>query len=107
VTDKFAFIDAEKAMFPIVKMCTWLEISTSGYYEWRNRPASATAQRRRRLTALIQAIFEESESTYGYRRMHAALVRPGEHCGPELVREIMGDPGLVPCEPRPWRPTTT
>jgi hypothetical protein len=34
VTDKFAFIDAEKAMFPIVKMCTWLDVSTSGYYEW-------------------------------------------------------------------------
>jgi transposase InsO family protein len=107
VTDKFAFIDAEKAMFPIVKMCTWLDVSTSGYYEWRDRPASATVQRRQRLAAVIQAIFEESESTYGYRRVHAALVRQGDGCGPELVREIMRELGLVPCQPRPWRPTTT
>lgn len=107
MTDKFAFIDAEKAMFPIVKMCTWLDVSTSGYYEWRDRPASATVQRRQRLAAVIQAIFEDSDSTYGYRRVHAALVRQGDGCGPELVREIMRELGLVPCQPRPWRPTTT
>jgi transposase InsO family protein len=107
VTDKFAFIDAEKAMFPIVKMCVWLEVSTSGYYEWRDRPASATAQRRQRLAVLIQAIFEESDNTYGYRRVHAALARQGDGCGPELVRDIMRERGLVPCQPRPWRPTTT
>ncbi|MCA1835829.1 MAG: IS3 family transposase [Actinobacteria bacterium] len=107
MTDKSAFIDAEKAMFPIVKMCVWLEVSTSGFYEWRNRPASATVQRRQRLAALVQAIFEQSDSTYGYRRVHAALVRQGESCGPELVREIMRELGLVPCQPRPWRPTTT
>jgi transposase InsO family protein len=107
VTDKFAFIDAEKAMFPIVKMCVWLEVSTSGYYEWRDRPASATAQRRQRLAALVQAIFEQSDSTYGYRRVHAALARQGDGCGPELVRDIMRERGLVPCQPRPWRPTTT
>ena len=107
MTDKFAFIDAEKAMFPIVKMCVWLEVSTSGYYEWRDRPASATAQRRQRLAALVQAIFEQSDSTYGYRRVHAALARQGDGCGPELVRDIMRERGLVPCQPRPWRPTTT
>ena len=107
MTEKFVFIDAEKAMFPIVKMCVWLEVSTSGFYEWRGRPTSATAQRRQRLTALIRAIFEESDSTYGYRRVHAALARQGEGCGPELVRDIMRELGLVPCQPRPWRPTTT
>jgi putative transposase len=107
VTDKFAFIDAEKAMFPIVKMCVWLEVSTSGYYEWRDRPAPATVQRRQRLAALVQAIFEQSDSTYGYRRVHAALVRQGDGCGPELVRKLMRELGLVPCQPRPWRPTTT
>jgi hypothetical protein len=46
VSEKFAFIDAEKAMFSIVKMCGWLGVSTSGFYDWLNRSASATAQRR-------------------------------------------------------------
>jgi len=107
VSEKFAFIDAEKAMFPIVKMCAWLDVSTSGFYEWVNRPASANAQRRKRLAALIQAIFDESDGTYGYRRVHAALARQGDDCGPELVRDLMRELGLIPCQPRPWRPTTT
>ena len=83
-------------------MCTWLDVSTSGFYEWRDRPASPTAQRRDRLAALIQAIFTESGQTYGYRRIHAALTRQGEDCGPELVRELMRELDLIPCQPRPW-----
>ena len=43
---KFELIDAEKANFPLVKMFEWAKVSSSGYYEWRNRPASATATRR-------------------------------------------------------------
>ena len=107
MSEKFAFIDAEKARYPIVKMCVWLEVSASGYYEWCTRPPSATAQRRTRLAALVAAIFDESDGTYGYRRLHAALVRQGEHCGPELVRDIMRELGLLACQSRPWRPTTT
>ena len=70
MTDKFAFIDAEKAMFPIVKMCTWLRVSPSGFYAWRDRPASATARRRARLAGLVQAIFDDSDGTYHYPPRH-------------------------------------
>lgn len=104
---RFEFIDGEKALFPVVKMCLWLGVSTSGYYEWRDRPASATAQRRLYLATLIQAIFDWADQTYGHRRVHAQLARQGESCTPELVRAIMRDLGLVPCQPRPFRPTTT
>lgn len=104
---KFAFIDAEKARYSIVKMCAWIGVSTSGYYEWRDRPPSATARRRTRLTTLIEWIFTDSDQTYGRRRIHAALARQGERVTPELVRAIMRALGLVPCQPRPWRPTTT
>jgi putative transposase len=107
VSEKYAFIDAEKARYSIARMCVWLEVSASGYDEWRNRPLSATAQRRTRLTTLVEAIFDESDGTYGYRRVHAALARQGQGCGPELVRDLMRKLGLVACQPRPWRPTTT
>jgi transposase InsO family protein len=107
VTAKFAFIDGEKDRFPIVKMCQWLKVSTSGYYEWKDRPPSPAAQRRDRLAAMITAIFEANHGTYGYRRIHAVLVRSGEQVSDELVRELMRELGLVACQPRPWRPTTT
>jgi transposase InsO family protein len=107
VTAKFAFIDGEKDHFPIVKMCAWLGVSTSGYYEWKDRAPSPAAQRRERLATLITAIFEANHGTYGYRRIHAVLVRSGEQVSEELVRELMRELGLVACQPRPWRPTTT
>jgi putative transposase len=107
VSAKFEFIDAQRADFPIVKMCEWAEVSTSGYYEWRDRPASATAIRREHLKTLVTAIFKHSDQTYGYRRVHAQLVRQGEQVSPELVRELMRELDLVACQPRPYRPTTT
>jgi putative transposase len=80
---------------------------TSRYYEWRGRPASATAMRRAHLAALVKAVFEYSDQTYGYRRVHAQLVRQGKQVSPELVRELMRELDLVACQPRPYRPTTT
>jgi transposase InsO family protein len=112
VSDVFEFIDAEYAAGnaentdgapSIVKMCGWLEVSRSGFYEWRDRPASATARRRQALVLHIVRSFDESDETYGYRRVHADLVEWGVEAGLGLVRSIMGELGLVPCQPRPWR----
>jgi putative transposase len=88
-------------------MCAWLHVSKSGFHEWRGRPASATAERRENLKGLIVDIFEESDETYGYRRVHAALARRGVQARPELVCQLMRELGLVPCRLRPWRPATT
>jgi len=116
VSDKFELIDAECAAQlltknteapSIVKMCAWLEVSRSGFYEWRDRPASATARRRDDLKLLIAKSFEDSDGTYGYRRVHADLADWGTACGPELVRSLMREMGLEPCQPRPWRHSLT
>ena len=113
---RYEFIDAEYANVPaekagdapaIVQMCGWLGVSKSGYYEWRSRPQSAAARRRELLKIKITALFEANDGTYGYRRMHAALVRGGEQSGEELVRQLMRELGLVACQPTPWRPQTT
>ena len=112
---RYEFIDGEKALlnergtvkYTMVKMCAWMEVSTSGFYEWLSRPASATARRRGRLALLIEKAFTDSDGTYGYRRLHAQLARWDEHCTPELVRALMRALGLVACQPRPWRHSLT
>ena len=107
---KYDFIDSKKALptnlNSVVKMYRWLTVSTSGFYHWSARPQSATSTRREALTARIRYFFEESEGTYGYRRIHADLATEQTECSPELVRQIMRQEGLVACQPRPFRITT-
>jgi transposase InsO family protein len=107
VISKYEFIDAMKALYPIVLMCLWAEVSKSGFYDWLTRPTSATAARRRELEVVITSIFEASDATYGYRRVHAELRAGQVQCSPEFVRAVMRDLGLYPCQPKPFRPTTT
>jgi putative transposase len=116
VSQKYEFIDAEYADASvraadnapaIMQVCRWLGVSKSGFYEWRSRPESATAKRQERLRLLIKKIFDDSDSTYGYRRIARQLARQGVVAGAELVRKLMRVLGLVPCQPRPWRPATT
>lgn len=111
MSEVYEFIDAEYATFPaapaITLMCRWVGVSKSGYYEWRSRPESGTAKRREELKLLIQKAFDDSDGTYGHRRVWAQLARWGVRAGLELVRALMRELGLVACQPRPWRPSTT
>ena len=115
MSEKYSFIEAENATVAgdtacaptVTQMCGWLQVSRSGFYEWRSRPDSAAARRRDDLKLLIVKAFEDSDGTYGYRRVALQLARWGVQAGLELVRGLMRELGLVPCQPRPWRPSTT
>ncbi len=107
MNERCEFIDGERTVFPLVMMCRVLKVSRSGFYAWAGRPASATTARRRELQVEIYEIFYRvGRERYGYRRVHAVLARRGIEAGPELVRFLMRDLGLVPVQPRPWRRTT-
>jgi hypothetical protein len=85
VSERYEFIDAEKDTmteagehkYTITTMCEWLEVSTSGYYEWRDRPELATAPRHAYVSLMVGKAFEMSDETYGYRRIHAQLAPAG------------------------------
>jgi transposase InsO family protein len=93
--------------FAVSFMCVRLRVSRSGFYEWRDRRISVTAQRRADVARSVVWSFTDSDETYGYRRVHAELARWQVDCSPELVRSIMRELGLVPCQPRPWRHSLT
>ena len=104
---KYAFICSEEGNYPIAKMCGWAKVSRSGYYVWQGHRTTPSELRRQQLAALVTWSFEDSDGTYGYRRVHAQLARLGQHADPETIRLLMRELGLVACQPRPWRPTTT
>ena len=114
MSEKYAFIAAQYADYAgtaakaptIAQMTGWLGVSKSGYYEWCARPVSAIEARRDELKVKIATLFEEFGGVYGYRRIHAELIRAGEQVGPELVRKLMRELNLVPLQPKPYKRTT-
>jgi putative transposase len=37
---RFRLIDAAKKDFPVARLCKVLDVSPSGYFAWKSRPAS-------------------------------------------------------------------
>ena len=75
VSDKYTLIAAEYAANmaapaadapALTKMCLWIGVSKSGYYEWKDRPLSATAERQEYLKGKIEEIFDDNDA--GSRR---------------------------------------
>ena len=78
-------------------MCQALGVSTSGYYDWRERlerPARRTVFDEF-LTEQIREIHTQSRGTYGSPRVHAELVLgEGIHVGQKRVERLMRQAGL-------------
>jgi putative transposase len=62
-------------------MCRMLDVSVSGYYGWRARPASARSRSDVTLRRRIKVIFAAHRGRYGVRRIHAELARTGVRVG--------------------------
>ena len=113
MSEKFAFIAAEKASKthpPVTKMCGWLHVSTSGFYDHGNAVESDRARRRVKVAQHVQAAFDLGRGSYGVRRVHRILTRSHDpevaSCSAKLIRSVMAELGLKACQPRAYKTTT-
>jgi putative transposase len=102
---KFRFIQDHAHRFRINVMCSVLGVSRSGYYAWRNRSESRLELANQELLRLIRAIFLESRQRYGYRKVHAQLVKKVS-CSRNRVARLMRLAGLRSRRRRRYRLTT-
>ena len=102
----FAWIDAEKAEFPITKLCQYLQVSPSGFYASRGRPESAHTQTDRRLRVLVRASFDESRQRYGSPRIHEDLIEQAERVSRKRVIRLMQEDGLEARARKRFKSTT-
>jgi hypothetical protein len=91
----FPFIEAEKARQGVAKACGLLEVSRSAFYQWhQHRPATrevADAD----LAERIEAIYDDSNGTYGWPRVHRQLCRDGVCVSGKRVARLMRGKGLI------------
>lgn len=91
---KFAFIDVEKANFPIAVMCAVLSVSRSGFYAWTKRGSSARFKRDVELRAAIIASHQRSGKRYGSPRILRDLRASGERVSKKRVERLMREANL-------------
>ncbi len=91
---KFAWIQTEKAHYPVQKLCRWLAVTPSGFYAWCKRPESARVTRDRTLAVLVQASFDASKQRYGSPRIHEDLLEQQARVSRKRVIRLMQAKGL-------------
>jgi putative transposase len=96
----FAFVEAEKAHYPVATRCRLLGVSRSGYYAWRQRPPAARAHNDRALSQQIRAVHAQSRGTYGMPRIWAELRESGVVCSRKRVARLLRLAGLQGCHRR-------
>jgi putative transposase len=103
---KFAFIDKEKAFFPIAPMCRLLGVTRQGFYSYAKRPPPERRPREVALRAEVSRIHEKSRGTYGSPRVLAELRASGFPASKRRVERTMRGMGLR-ARPRGRFRTTT
>jgi len=104
---RFAFVDAEKALYAVTILCRLLKVSRAGYYAWSSRPPSAREVADGVLTTQIQDAFEANRKVYGSPRIHAELADADVHVGRKRVARLMREAGIVGCHRRKHKLGTT
>lgn len=102
----FALIDAKKADIPVQTACAVLNVSVSGFYAWKHRPASKRQSDDLVLLAHIRSEFATSNETYGSPRMHAELKERGLAVGVHRVARLMSENGLKARQKTRFKRTT-
>jgi transposase InsO family protein len=104
---RFQFIEDHQREFPVSLMCQVLQVARSGYYAWRHRAPSATAQRRAQLTDTIRQMHQRSRAVYGSPRVHRDLLAQDVRCSKNTVAKLMRVTGLRSKMHRRFRVRTT
>ena len=68
---------ANQADLPVRALCETLKVSTSGYYDWRDRPLSKRDVANVILRESIGQAHHASDETYGMPRIRAELTDSG------------------------------
>jgi putative transposase len=104
---KYAWIDAQRAEYPLPDMCEVLAVSVSGYRAWRcGGTPDSTRLGDAQAVALMKAIHAEVRGAYGSRRMHRELQGRGHRIGLARVERLMREHGIRARHKRRYKATT-
>lgn len=84
-----------RAQYAIQKMCAYMKISASAYYQWSKRSKSNREIENERILAVIKEIHsDKKKETYGVSRLQIELESRGIKSGKNRIRRIMKENGI-------------
>jgi putative transposase len=86
---KYTFIRAQRKRHSLSRLCSALDVSPSGYYDWVDRPPSETSKANQRLVTKIRCHHQASRRTYGSPRIQRDLLEDGEQVSRQRVARLM------------------
>jgi transposase InsO family protein len=95
-----------QGQFSLAALCRTLGLSRSGYYAWKQRPASARKQANAVLTEAIKSAFVANRESYGSPRLCTELQEQGYACSEKRVARLMRESSLKAVVPRRFVVTT-
>ncbi len=87
-------------------LCKVMEVSRTGYYNWRNREPSARDKEHERLVSRVREIHKKSRGTYGSRRIVQQLQLGGNSCGKHKAGVLMKLAGVEARPKKKFKATT-
>jgi putative transposase len=93
-------------LFPVRLMCRLLNVSSSGYYAWLDRPKSERAIENERLVGKIQCIYDDEKQRPGAPRITKRLKAEGENVGRHRVARLMRKNGFRAKAAKKFKATT-
>jgi len=103
---RFKLVDQAKKDFPVHRLCHVLGVSQSGYFAWKDRPASKRQQGDMVMLAHVRSAFALSNGTYGSPRMTRELQDDGLAIGRRRTARLMRENGLLARQKRRFKRTT-
>ncbi len=103
---KYAWIDTHRDQYSVSRLCRILDVSRSGYCQWRCRGASKRARANAALDVAVSTIHRASRGSYGRPRIVRQLREQGQSASAERVRRSLLRLGWRPVYKRPYRVTT-
>ena len=99
-------IFANSSGYSVRKMCQAMGVKESSYYQWKHgqkrRDERIAAEKEEMMQ--VQQVFEETNRTYGCRRIKQALRSIGKEMSEWKIRRIMRENGFYPVQIRKYRP---
>jgi putative transposase len=103
---KYAFIQSEEKAYPRELLCKVMEVSASGYAEWKRGGVRQKRLTDLQLVTMMESIHRRVKGAYGSPRMHGEIKDAGHPVSLGRVERLMRENGIRARHKRRFRATT-